>query len=80
LKAQLKAAYKILALKKKLAAAPPDKKEAIRAKIAKYKYVLAKAIRKVLKVTNKVAAKKILIARAKLAATKNPQRKAALRK
>jgi hypothetical protein len=63
LKAQLKAANKILALKKKLAAAPPAKKEAIRAKIAAAKVALAKATRKVLKVTNKVAARKLLIAK-----------------
>jgi hypothetical protein len=69
LKAQLKVASKILALKKKLAAAPPAKKEVIRAKIAAVKVALAKTTRKVLKVTNKVAAKNILIAKQKLAAT-----------
>jgi len=63
LKAQIKAARKILTLKKKLAAASPAKKEAIRAKIAAAKRVLARATRKVLKVTNKVARRKLLIAR-----------------
>lgn len=57
LKAQLKAANKVLALKKKLAAATtPEKKAAIRAKIVAAKAVLAKASRKVLKASNKVAA------------------------
>jgi len=46
-----------LALKKKLAAAKtPEKKAAIRAKIAKAKAVLAKTSRKVLKVSNRVSA------------------------
>jgi tRNA A37 threonylcarbamoyladenosine biosynthesis protein TsaE len=57
LKAQIKAANKILALKKKLAAATtPEKKAAIRARIASAKAVLAKTIRKVIKVSNRVAA------------------------
>lgn len=57
MKAQLKAANKVLALKKKLAAAKtPEKKAAIRAKIVAAKAVLAKASRKVLKVSNRVAA------------------------
>ena len=57
MKAQLKAANKVLALKKKLAAAKtPEKKAAIRAKIVAAKAVLAKASRKVLKVYNRVAA------------------------
>ena len=57
MKAQLKAANKVLALKKKLAAAKtPEKKAAIRAKSVAAKAVLAKASRKVLKVSNRVAA------------------------
>ena len=80
MKAQLKAANKVLALKKKLAAAPPAKKDAIRAKIAVAKAKLAKATRKVLKVSNRIAAKKLLIVKQKLSAAKDPQRRAALKK
>ena len=62
MKAQLKAASKVLALKKKLAAAKtPEKKAALRSKIAAAKAVLAKASRKVLKVSNRVASQKLQI-------------------
>jgi hypothetical protein len=54
LKAQLKAAKKVLALQKKLKKASPSQKKAIRAKIAKAKAALRKVTKKVHKVTDKL--------------------------
>ena len=76
--AQLKAAKKVLALRKALKAAPPAKKAAILAKIVKAKAALKKANQKVVKVTAKVDKKKIAIIKARIAAATDPKRKKVL--
>jgi len=58
LKKQLKAAKKVLALKKALAKVCVEERAAVRAKIATAKKVLKKATKKVRKVTRRIAFKK----------------------
>lgn len=60
MKAQLKAAKKVAELRKQLFKAPYAKKAAIQAKLAAAKATLKRASRKVLKVSKRLDAKKIV--------------------
>ena len=75
IKAQLKIAKSIVALKKKLADVPRALRAVIRARIAKAKVALKKATKKVVKVTAKVDAKRI----AKISSAKSPKAKKAFK-
>jgi hypothetical protein len=80
LKAQLKVAKKIAALRKQLKAAPEAKKSAIRKQLARAKVALKAATKNVHRVTKKVDAKRVAKIQAKIAAATDPKRKVALRK
>ena len=78
LKAQLRIAKKLIALKKKYAAAPESKKAAIRAKIIANKEKLSLARDYSKEIVRGLDSKKVSAVEAKLAAAKNPKRIAAL--
>ena len=79
LKAQLKAAKRIVALKKKLLEAPRALRALIKAKIAKAKVALKKATKNVVRVTRRVDAKRIAKLKSKIASARSPASKRALK-
>lgn len=79
MKAQLKAAKRVAALRKKLFAAPPAKKAAIKAELEAAKASLARKSAKVYKISKRIDASKIVAIRGRLAKVKNPEVKAALK-
>ncbi len=78
MKAQLAAAKRVARLREKLHNAPPEKKEALRAKLASAKASLKAATKEAKKVTKKLDAARVAKIKERLTRVKNPEKKEAL--